>query len=147
MPPLAVERGQWEIRFAPHSELYARANDPLLLFRELASLGELTVVAKLNEIPPLADFEPFGVYCTWELTLVSPTATAESIGEVFEFVEGNCDLTIIAAARATSGRAAAPTLADLADVARPPARGSPMRALKRWPTRSSSRRRQRRWPR
>src|SRR5690606_34550722 len=73
--PLAVEKGHWEIRFAPHRELYARANDPLLLFRELANLGELTVVARLNEIPALSDFEPFGVYCSWELTLVSPHAT------------------------------------------------------------------------
>jgi two-component system chemotaxis sensor kinase CheA len=92
--PLAVGKGHWEIHFAPHSELYARANDPLLLFRELANLGELTISAKVAEIPPLADFEPFGVYCTWELTLVSPTATADAIAEVFEFVEGNCDLSI-----------------------------------------------------
>jgi len=113
--PLAVEKGQWEIRFAPHSELYARANDPLLLFRELANLGELTVVAKLTEIPPLADFEPFGVYCTWELTLVSPTATAESIAEVFEFVEGNCDLSIAQLA-GRSHRPSEPTLADLAQL-------------------------------
>ncbi len=33
MAPLTVDRNQWEIRFTPHSELYARANDPLLLFR------------------------------------------------------------------------------------------------------------------
>ena len=104
-PPMAAEKGHWEIHFAPHSELYSRANDPLLLFRELANLGELSVVAKLAEVPPLADFEPFGVYCTWELTLVSPGATAESIAEVFEFVEGNCDLSIAQ----LSTRPAAPT--------------------------------------
>ena len=92
--PLKAESGHWEIHFRPHSDLYARANDPLLLLRELANLGELTVSAKIGEIPALADFEPFGVYCSWELTLVSPTVTAEAIAEVFEFVEGNCDLTI-----------------------------------------------------
>jgi two-component system chemotaxis sensor kinase CheA len=111
--PLAVEKGHWEIRFAPHRELYARANDPLLLFRELANLGELNVSAKLQEIPPLADFEPFGVYCTWELTLVSPTATPDQIAEVFEFVEGNCDLSIVQLAKGATP-AAGPTLADLA---------------------------------
>ncbi len=93
-PPLAGERGLWEIRFRPHSELYARANDPLLLFRELASLGEIQVKAVFDEIPPLADFEPFGVYCAWEITLHSPTTTEADIAEVFEFVEGNCDLSI-----------------------------------------------------
>lgn len=119
--PLTVEKGQWEIRFAPHSELYARANDPLLLFRELANLGELTVVAKLTEIPPLADFEPFGVYCSWELTLVSPTASAEAIAEVFEFVDGNCDLSI-AQIPGKSHKAAEPSLADLAQIVAPAAK-------------------------
>jgi two-component system chemotaxis sensor kinase CheA len=94
-PPLAMAEGIWEIRFRPHSELYARANDPLLLFRELASLGELTVTPVFDAVPPLADFEPFGVYCSWELTLASPTLTETSIREVFEFVEGNCDLEVV----------------------------------------------------
>ncbi len=114
--PLAVEKGHWEIRFAPHSELYARANDPLLLFRELANLGELSVVAKLDEIPPLADFEPFGAYCSWELTLVSPTATIDQISEVFEFVEGNCELSIVQLARSAPPGG----LADLAALVTPP---------------------------
>ena len=116
--PLSVEKGHWEIRFAPHGELYARANDPLLLFRELANLGELTVDAKLNDIPPLADFEPFGIYCTWELTLVSPTATAETIGEVFEFVEGNCDLSIVQLS--TKGARVEPSLVELVQIVTPP---------------------------
>ena len=93
-PPLAVEVGLWEIHFRPHSELYARANDPLLLIRELASLGEISVNVVFDDIPPLADFEPFGVYCAWEITLVSATATEANVREVFEFVEGNCDLSV-----------------------------------------------------
>lgn len=92
--PLAAPLGHWEIRFVPHADLYMRANDPLLLFRELATLGELTVKADLDELPPLADFEPFGVYCSWEITLVSEKATEADIREVFEFVEGNCDLSV-----------------------------------------------------
>lgn len=93
-PPMQVEPGHWEIRFTPHRALYARANDPLLLFRELAVLGEMHVRALVEEIPPLADFEPFAVYCSWEITLVSPTLTEEMIREVFEFVEGDCDIAI-----------------------------------------------------
>jgi two-component system chemotaxis sensor kinase CheA len=116
-PLAAAEPGHWEIKFTPHSELYARANDPLLLLRELASLGELQVRAKFDEVPPLADFEPFGVYCAWEISLHSPTATEASIAEVFEFVEGNCDLSIaqVAAAPAKPAMAApaAPSLMDL----------------------------------
>jgi len=103
---------RWIIRFTPHSELYARANDPLLLLRELATLGELEVKAKLDEIPPLADFEPFGVYCSWEITLTSATVGEAQIAEVFEFVDGNCDLEIVSVA-------AAPAPAAMADTATP----------------------------
>lgn len=93
-PLVAVAPGHWEIKFTPHSELYARANDPLLLFRELGTLGEISIRAVFEDVPAIADFEPFGVYCAWEITLNSPTVTEAQIAEVFEFVEGNCDLSI-----------------------------------------------------
>jgi two-component system chemotaxis sensor kinase CheA len=113
-PPLPAEPGHWEVKFTPHSELYARANDPLLLFRELTTLGEISVRAVFDEIPPLADFEPFGVYCSWEISINSPTVTEAQIAEVFEFVEGNCDLTIAQVATAPVAVAApAPSFADM----------------------------------
>jgi two-component system chemotaxis sensor kinase CheA len=118
-PLTAAEPGHWEVKFTPHSELYARANDPLLLFRELATLGETQIRAVFDDVPPLADFEPFGVYCSWEISLNSPTATEALIAEVFEFVEGNCDLSIaqVAAAPAAPApvalAAAASSLSDL----------------------------------
>ncbi|UYN98522.1 MAG: chemotaxis protein CheA [Devosia sp.] len=92
--PVASVPEQWEVRFTPHRALYARANDPLLLFRELAALGQMQVRAHLGEVPPLSDFEPFAVYCAWEITLISPTLTEEAIREVFEFVDGDCDIVI-----------------------------------------------------
>jgi two-component system, chemotaxis family, sensor kinase CheA len=94
VPPMAVEDGSWEICFTPHRALYARANDPLLLFRELAALGTMQVRAKLGAVPPLSDFEPFAVYCSWEITLAAPELTEAAIREVFEFVEGDCDIVI-----------------------------------------------------
>ncbi|MET3927967.1 chemotaxis protein CheA [Devosia sp. 2618] len=92
--PLQAEVGHWEINFTPHRALYARANDPLLLFRELAALGDMHVRAVLRDIPPLAEFEPFDVYCSWEISLVSASVTEALIREVFEFVEGDCDIVI-----------------------------------------------------
>jgi two-component system chemotaxis sensor kinase CheA len=94
-PIAAAPEGVWEIRFAPHGELYARANDPLLLFRELASIGRMDVKAVLDKIPVLAEFEPFGVYCSWEITLHAPVGARDQIAEVFEFVEGICELSIV----------------------------------------------------
>ena len=120
--PLVGESGQWEIRFTPHRALYARANDPLLLFRELAVLGEMTTKAVLEEIPPLSDFEPFNVYCSWEITLVSETLTESMIREVFEFVEGDCDISI-----AQLGAPAAPEA--MARAAEPKSEPAPVNML------------------
>lgn len=92
--PLAGELGYWQIDFTPHSTLYAQASDPLLLLRELASLGEAEIEAMVGELPNLADFDPFGVYCSWRVVLCAPQASEAELREVFEFVEGNCDLAI-----------------------------------------------------
>ncbi len=84
----------WMVRFTPHAELYSRANDPLLLLRELAELGEITVDAQVTELPGLDEFEPFGVYCSWEVSIVGEDLSEQKIREVFEFVEGDCDIEI-----------------------------------------------------
>lgn len=92
--PMEAGARYWKIEFTPHYALYERANDPLLLFRELTSLGQVVIVAKLVNLPDLSGFEPFGVYCEWEISLLGDEVTKESIAEVFEFVEGDCDLVI-----------------------------------------------------
>jgi len=84
----------WLVKFTPHRELYASANDPLLLLRELAEIGEIEVKAVLNNVPTLPDFEPFGVYCAWEISIFGEAANEKIITEVFEFVDGDCDLEI-----------------------------------------------------
>lgn len=91
----AVEKG-WLVVFKPHRELYARANDPLLLIRELAELGEIDVQFVLGDVPVLTDFEPFGVYCHWEIRISGEDTTEEEVLEVFEFVDGDCDIAITA---------------------------------------------------
>jgi two-component system chemotaxis sensor kinase CheA len=113
--PMTAAEGQWEIRFTPHRALYARANDPLLLFRELAALGTMSVRAIMAEVPPLSDFEPFAVYCSWEITLIAPGLSESDIREVFEFVDGDCDIVIAQAG-------VVPGFADLVpDIAEPAA--------------------------
>lgn len=88
------EGDNWIISFVPLSELYSRANDPLLLLRELGELGEITVHADVLDMPSLGEFDPFGVYCTWQIELQSETVTEDKIREVFEFVEGDCTIKI-----------------------------------------------------
>ncbi|WP_417583790.1 chemotaxis protein CheA [Pelagibacterium sp.] len=92
--PSADGSSVWTIRFTPFSTLYERANDPLLLFRELSLLGEMRVEPDMAQIPGLSAFEPFGVYCAWTISLVSDKASEETIREVFEFVDGDCEIAI-----------------------------------------------------
>ncbi|MCB1516285.1 MAG: chemotaxis protein CheA [Hyphomicrobiaceae bacterium] len=81
------------IRFRPHAALYQRANDPLLLLRELATLGDVSVAAEVDELPGLAQFEPFSSYCSWTISLAPKEGVGiEEVREVFEFVEGDCEL-------------------------------------------------------
>ena len=119
-PPLQAEPGHWEVKFTPHRALYARANDPLLLFRELAALGEMHVRAVVvDDLPALSDFEPFAVYCSWEITLISPTLNEAMIREVFEFVDGDCDIVVSQLGAGVAPGAAAEVAAPAA-VATPP---------------------------
>lgn len=94
-PPMPAVPGHWEVRFTPFRQLYSRANDPLLLFRELGALGEINVKAILTDVPALSDFEPFGVYCSWEISLFAPDLTEAAIREVFEFVDGDCRIEVV----------------------------------------------------
>jgi two-component system chemotaxis sensor kinase CheA len=100
----------WLIRFAPHRALFERANEPLLLLRELFALGEKTIVADVGEAPPLSDFDPARPLLTWNITLKSKSRKDE-VEAVFEFVEGDCELSI-------REEGADPNVPSLADVAK-----------------------------
>lgn len=85
--------GDWKIRFAPHAELYANANEPFLFIRELKSLGPIEVVADISNLPDLQGIEPDQSYLAWDIVLHDCSDRAK-IEEVFEFVTGDCDLEI-----------------------------------------------------
>ncbi len=84
---------EFSINFKPKPELYANANDPCLLFRELARLGQCTVACDFSAVPKLDELEPEGAYFAWSLTLKT-TEDESEVCDIFEFVEGDCDLTI-----------------------------------------------------
>jgi len=84
----------WRIHFAPHAALYAKANEPFLLLRELAMLGDTKVTLDTSKLPTLDALEPDQAYFAWDVTLTSNVAR-ESVDEVFDFVTGDCDLDII----------------------------------------------------
>jgi two-component system chemotaxis sensor kinase CheA len=83
----------YEITFRPKPEMLKKANEPLYILRELRKLGELDLVAATDELPPLAELEFDRPYIGWAGTLRT-VATRAQIDEVFEFVVGDCELTI-----------------------------------------------------
>ncbi|MBV7409865.1 chemotaxis protein CheA [Maritimibacter sp. DP1N21-5] len=83
----------WTIDFKPRAILYANGNEPQFLFRTLRDLGDLTVSADDTELPDLHHLDPEHAYLGWRIKLEA-FVEAAGIREVFDFVEGLCDLTI-----------------------------------------------------
>ena len=87
---------RWKISFHPYPELFARGNDPLRMLRELAELGTLDVEVSLDALPSFATLDAQSCYLAWHLQLAG-NATESDIRQVFDWAEGDCDLTIEAA--------------------------------------------------
>ena len=86
---------EWNLQFRPHAALYRNANDALVLMRELERLGSITVMADEAGLPDLALLEVDTPCLTWTIVLTAAdTVTRSQILEIFEFVEGDCDLTL-----------------------------------------------------
>jgi two-component system chemotaxis sensor kinase CheA len=83
----------WIIRFRPLPVMYAKGNEAALLLRELRRLGPASVVLDASALPGLAELDPEGAYLAWTVTLT--TSEPESvIRDVFDFVEGDCELEV-----------------------------------------------------
>jgi two-component system, chemotaxis family, sensor kinase CheA len=83
----------YQISFRPYLHLLARGNDPLRLFRELRDLGELQVTADASALPAFEEFDPENCYLSWLLRLRTE-APRQSIVEVFDWAEGDCQLDV-----------------------------------------------------
>jgi two-component system, chemotaxis family, sensor kinase CheA len=124
--PAAVHR--WRIQFRPYPQLFAHGNDPLRMLRELADLGDLSVVVSTRNLPALRELDPESCYLSWELT-VDTDATREVIDQVFDWAEGDCELQIrdenTVPAAAAARPASAPVETKTPDAIRPVAIEAP----------------------
>ncbi|EGF89981.1 chemotaxis protein cheA [Asticcacaulis biprosthecium C19] len=85
-----------EIRFTPHADLMRKANEPLLLIRELSGLGHLKTVCDSSRVPELESINSDDCYLSWTFELET-TAGDDAIREVFEFVEDDAEIAIVRA--------------------------------------------------
>ena len=84
---------EYTIEFHPKPDLYYKGNETSRLTRELARLGEIEVHCHTGEIPTLSDLDPEAVYLSWTIKLETSEDEA-AVRSVFEFVDGDCDLSI-----------------------------------------------------
>ena len=91
--PEATESTGWQIFFKPHSHLLQTGNDPVRMLQELAELGELSVDMDASALPAFSDLEPEDCYLAWTMELRGDV-TLEQINEIFEWVEGDCELSV-----------------------------------------------------
>lgn len=92
-PDAELSAKGWQIRFKPFPEMFSSGNDPVLMFRELAALGELEVKVNIEQLPDFSDLNPQQAYLFWDLRLFADVKR-EQISEVFEWVDGECELEI-----------------------------------------------------
>ncbi len=92
-----IEAGEgvsgWRIHFKPFLDMLRSGNDVVRMFRELAELGELKIETDSSNLPALTDLDPEEAYLAWDVTLLGDADRAQ-IDSIFEWVEGECELSI-----------------------------------------------------
>jgi two-component system chemotaxis sensor kinase CheA len=91
--PAKVPLLKYLVKFTPRDALYQRANEPLILIRELRELGGFLARADADAIPALDQIQPEGAYIKWEFEIETDRGE-QAIKDVFEFVLDDCDLEI-----------------------------------------------------
>ncbi len=106
------------VKFAPRDALYQRANEPLILIRELRELGGFLARADAAAIPAFDQMQAEGAYIKWEFDIETDKGE-QAIRDVFEFVLDDCELEVTCLN--PPAEAAAAPAAD----AKPPAAAEP----------------------
>ncbi|MEI9890116.1 MAG: chemotaxis protein CheA [Caulobacteraceae bacterium] len=81
------------IRMKPTRALYGHGNETALLLRELRRLGETRITMDAAALPALDALEPAEGYAAWTVELTTSEGE-DTVREVFEFVDGHCELDI-----------------------------------------------------
>lgn len=88
-----LEEQGWKIAFCPYLDLLKTGNDPVRLFRELNELGELTTIANIQDVPGFYELDPEECNISWDLKVVGDIS-GDEIKEIFNWVEGDCEMDI-----------------------------------------------------
>jgi two-component system chemotaxis sensor kinase CheA len=89
----SAKPAHWSIEFLPKPEMLETGNDAVLLLREVARQGTLTVTPDVSKVPPLAQLVPTQCYLGFHLDLLGSVSRA-TIDDVFAWVEGEADVIV-----------------------------------------------------
>ena len=94
----------WSLSFRLPADALVNGSNPLMLLDELRALGDCTIVARTDTVPPLAELVPSQIHLTWDVTLHG-SMSREDIEDVFLFVMDDMTLSIapLGAADAVEG--------------------------------------------
>ena len=91
--PVATKRTGWNVSFKLPVDAMANGTNPLMLLDELRELGDCTIVARTDAIPPLSQLVPTECHVGWDVTLVGDIKR-DDIEDVFIFVMDDMELSI-----------------------------------------------------
>lgn len=83
----------WRVRFHLPADALALGTNPLLLLDELRTLGECSVNALVDQVPPIEDIDPEASYLGWDVVLTT-RQPREAIEDVFIFLKDGMELSI-----------------------------------------------------
>ena len=90
----AGELTVYRIEFRPDREIFQSGANPIVLLRNLAALGDVTLAhLDTDALPPLAELDPSLCYLAWTIEMATDRPEQE-LREVFEFVEHVAEVRI-----------------------------------------------------
>ena len=84
----------WEVIFKPVAGIIRTGNDPLRLIRDLCELAENSTVELLGDTPNFENFIAEDCCYHWKINIDGEGITEQAIREVFEWVDGDCELLL-----------------------------------------------------
>lgn len=87
------DRHTYKITFDPQPDILDSGNDPLVIFRELSQLGEMTVTANKEAVPTLQELDPEDIHLIWEIVLHTK-ADMDKVRAQFEWVADKAEIDI-----------------------------------------------------
>jgi two-component system chemotaxis sensor kinase CheA len=83
----------YRINFRPDKDIFIKGISPIVILKNLASLGKLYCYEHEENIPVISELNPELCYTSWTCILVT-TALLDSIRDVFIFAEGSGEISI-----------------------------------------------------